>query len=182
MRTYKAGNLTFSMIPRNWLQRCFMEGIHGMWLIRGKKRKDGWCWEKKSVTFMSLSCKEEGARSVWEPEDRVTGFKMPFRLETIPIVNLTTMVTVTDLHKAGPVNNLARVGEGLMRPYPLLLNYWLLIDSGRGDVTDITRLSWAALWSRRWPLFKLLSGSLNKMHRHEWRKRQTVIAGTCHWS
>lgn len=49
-----------------------------------------------------------------------------------------SMLPALDLHKTCLVNHQLRMWEKLMGPYPYLLKYWLLIDSGREGVIIVS--------------------------------------------
>lgn len=41
-----------------------------------------------------------------------------------------------DVHNSSPSNNLSWIKKEFTEPYHSLLNYWLLVDSGRGSVVS----------------------------------------------
>lgn len=74
---------------------------------------------------------EESERSIEDLEDRMKDCKAP-SLDFIHILQSLTLVTCTGLHR--PQQCQSRMQEGFMEPSLLPLNYWMMRDSGRGEI------------------------------------------------
>lgn len=79
---------------------------------------------------------EVGADRLFKQKKRERGQNIPFSGKYIAILNTKQLRTTTlGLHKIGFINSQTRTEEGLVEPYPSLLNYFLWIESGKWGIT-----------------------------------------------
>lgn len=100
--------------------------------------------------YCSRMIREGGIERMWDPEDREKSCEMPSsgHNTTVTIMNSHLQLSTLDLHKT--VNSQSWMGKNLMGPYPSLMNYWRLMNSGKGGVTifksvpigELTGLHW----------------------------------------
>lgn len=82
---------------------------------------------------------EAGAERPLKQEYREKGQEIPFSGWYMAILNTKQLRIhkILGLHKIGPINSQTRMEEGLVGPYPSLMNYFLWIESGKWGIIPL---------------------------------------------